>query len=153
MNMRWHGLLFGVLSMVLMACGEVVTASTPVDGDIAELPIATELATLTEYGHGEECPHIIQKRVDTTSVVRSDSLRQNICEYFVYPNVGDRLGVELSDSRIQATLQSPHLHDFANGDYLVKSQGRHVIRLEYDAFGHKPDHVNYDIVVDIRSVK
>ena len=42
---------------------------------------------------GDECPKLVQKRVDHTAVSRQDSIMGNTCDYFIYPAVGDTLTV------------------------------------------------------------
>lgn len=95
------------------------------------------------------CPHLIQKRVDSTQVIREDSITQNACDYFIYPTIGETVSVRVSDARMKPVLLLPYTHDFANGDYHVISNGRHIIHLEYDAFGSRPDVMNYVIEVEI----
>jgi high-affinity nickel permease len=55
----------------------------------------------------------------------------------------------LSDSRIEALLVVPMLHDFANGDYQVESYDKHVIRLAYNGATYKPKNLMYDVAVTV----
>ncbi len=98
-----------------------------------------------------ECPRLIQKKVDSTQVLRHDTISTKSCDYFIYPKPGDVVTASVSDGRLAPSLIRPATHDFANGSYIVQQTGRHVIRLEYDAIGRKPDVMDYVIEVDIAS--
>lgn len=102
---------------------------------------------------GDECPKLVQKRVDHTAISRQDSIMGNTCDYFIYPAVGDTLTVYVSDGRMKPFLNTPYYHDFANGSYKVIANGRHVIRLEYNALEHKPAVMDYVLVVNITPPK
>lgn len=102
---------------------------------------------------GDECPKLVQKRIDHTAVSRQDSIMGYTCDYFIYPAVGDVLTVYVSDGRMKPFLNTPYYHDFANGSYKVIANGRHVIRLEYNALEHKPMVMDYVFVVNIVSAK
>ncbi|MCL1622801.1 hypothetical protein M2R47_00835 [Moraxella sp. Tifton1] len=100
-----------------------------------------------------ECPKLVQKRIDRTSILRQERILGNSCDYFIYPNVGETVGVTVSDDRMKPYLDIPYYHDFANGDYVVVTSGRHVIRLEYDSLERKPNVMNYVLEVNIRPNK
>lgn len=98
----------------------------------------------------DECPKLVQKRVDNTVISREDSILGNTCDYFIYPAIGDVVSVSVSDDRLKPYLDIPYYHDFANGNYQVVVGGRHVIRLEYDAFERKPEVMDYVIMVEVK---
>lgn len=97
----------------------------------------------------DNCPRLVQKKVDSNQVLRQDSMAGNICDYFIYPYIGDTIQASISDDRIHLSLVRPDTHDFANGSFVVTKNGRHVIRLEYDAFGRRPAVMDYTIEIDI----
>ncbi len=97
----------------------------------------------------DNCPRLVQKKVDSNQVLRQDSMAGNTCDYFIYPYIGDTIQASISDDRIRLSLVRPDTHDFANGSFVVTKNGRHVIRLEYDAFGRRPAVMDYTIEIDI----
>ncbi len=101
-------------------------------------------------GSIDDCPKLIQKRVDNTQIVRQESIADNSCDYFIYPQMGEIVSVKLSSDVMKPTLRTPHFHDFNNGSYHVINNGRHVIHVEYDSFVIKPDVVEFVIEVDIQ---
>lgn len=108
-------------------------------------PVVTPVRDVPEI-----CPRLIQKKVDKTQTVRHESIKGNHCDYFIYPKIGEYVSVSVSDDRMKPVLAIPYPFDFANGSYQVVQNGRHVIRVEYDAFGTKPNLMNYTIEVDVR---
>lgn len=118
---------------------------------IDDTPKQEEQAELPTYKNKKDsCPRLVQKKVDSTQVLRQDSMTGKSCDYFIYPYIGDTVQASVSDSRISLTLVRPNWHDFANGSYQVSDNGRHVIRLQYDAFGSKPPVMDYVIEIDIQ---
>lgn len=97
----------------------------------------------------DHCPRLVQKKVDSNQVLRRDSMASQTCDYFIYPYVGDTIKASISDDRIHLGLVRPDTHDFANGSFVVTKNGRHVIRLEYDAFGRRPMVMDYTIEIEI----
>lgn len=91
------------------------------------------------------CPRLVQKKVDRTQILRHDTLATDSCDYFIYPNIGDTVEVSVSDRRIELKLTRSDWHDFDNGGFMVTKNGRHVIRLQYDAFGSRPPIMDYVI--------
>lgn len=88
-------------------------------------------------------------KVDRTQILRHDTLATDSCDYFIYPNIGDTVEVSVSDRRIELKLTRPDWHDSDNGGFMVTKNGRHVIRLQYDAFGSRPPIMDYVIQIDI----
>ena len=149
----------GVLSVLVFACKkdepEISTSAMPTGEMSAKQPNEAKLEQdrLTRRSSSELCPRLIQKRVDNSQVVRQESITGNICDYYIYPNVGDVVTVKVSDSRMKPFLRLPYVFDFSNGAYKVVQAGRHVIRLEYNSFDVKPDVMNYVIEVDVKSAQ
>ncbi|WII94444.1 hypothetical protein LU276_05215 [Moraxella haemolytica] len=123
-------------------------ASERVSVGIKQLPSATPLNRRTKAQ--DECPRLVQKRIDNTVISRKDSILSSTCDYFIYPAIGDVVSVAVSDRRLKPYLNTPYYHDFANGDYQVVANGRHVIRLEYDAFERQPAVMDYVITVEVK---
>ena len=97
----------------------------------------------------KQLPKISTKKVDHTQILRHDTLVTDSCDYFIYPNIGDTVEVSVSDRRIELKLTRPDWHDSDNGGFMVTKNGRHVIRLQYDAFGSRPPIMDYVIQIDI----
>lgn len=96
------------------------------------------------------CPKLIQEEVGSRVIERSaEVMVGDYCDYFLYPRSGQYISVGLNDSRIEALLVVPRIHDFANGDYRVDSYDKHVIRLEYNGATYKPDNLIYDVAVTV----
>ncbi|MGP9688996.1 hypothetical protein ACT3TH_07540 [Psychrobacter sp. AOP22-C1-C5] len=96
------------------------------------------------------CPKLIQEEVGSHVIERTDEVMvDDYCDYFLYPRNGQNISVMLSDSRIEALLVVPMLHDFANGDYQVESYDKHVIRLAYNGATYKPKNLMYDVAVTV----
>ncbi|OOR91539.1 hypothetical protein B0181_03010 [Moraxella caviae] len=146
-----------VAGIFLAACHEDFdnTHAAPVQPEPIQSPVKTQSAkgdSLVKHrvNVSADCPRLVQKRVDSTQVSRRDSMIGKTCDYYIYPDVGDVVDVQVSDDRMRPYLEIPYYHDFANGSYKVVANGRHVIRLKYDAIEHKPDTMDYTIRVDIR---
>lgn len=96
------------------------------------------------------CPKLIQEEVGSRVIERSaEVMVGDYCDYFLYPRTGQYISVKLNDSRIEALLVVPRVHNFANGDYRVDSYDKHVIRLAYNGATYKPDDLVYDVEVTI----
>lgn len=150
--------LCGIGVLLLCGCGEgLPTAKPPIEQD-SSVPIvappaqAPQNKTLMQrhVSTQDECPKLVQKRVDSTTVSRQDSILGNTCDYFIYPAIGDVVSVSVSDDRMKPYLNVPYYHDFANGNYQVVANGRHVIRLQYNALERKPDVMDYVFMVEIK---
>lgn len=137
--------------MLLTACNQDV--ATPQASNFPEHPnqaISSTTAIAQRKANAQDnCPRLVQKKVDSNQVLRRDSMAGATCDYFIYPYVGDTIQASISDDRIHLSLVRPDTHDFANGSFVVTKNGRHVIRLEYDAFGRRPPVMDYTIEIDI----
>lgn len=79
------------------------------------------------------CPKMLQKALNHNLIERvAEVMIEDHCDYYLYPEVNQRLAVTLNTDQIEALLIVPTLHNFANGDYLVDSYDKHVIRLVYN---------------------
>lgn len=97
------------------------------------------------------CPKLLQQGISTDSIERSDEvLTDNHCDYFLYPKSGEHITVQLDDSRIEALLIVPTLHNFANGEYVVDSYDKHVIRMSYNGLEYKPKDLKYDVTIKVK---
>lgn len=97
------------------------------------------------------CPKMLQKERDIDVMQRvNEVMVDDHCDYYLYPEVSQRLKVTLNTDQIEALLIVPLLHNFANGDYLVESYDKHVIRLNYIGSNYKPERLNYDVVIEVK---
>lgn len=96
------------------------------------------------------CPKLLQKEVDRQSIKRrAEVMVDDHCDYYLYPQSGQSLAVEVNDSQIEALLIVPKYYDFANGAYQVTSYDKHVIRLSYNGATYKPERLQYDVKISI----
>ncbi|WP_367111535.1 hypothetical protein [uncultured Psychrobacter sp.] len=96
------------------------------------------------------CPKLVQKDIGSSTIKRKNEVMvDNYCDYFLYPDAGQQITVDLDSSQIEALLIVPTIHNFANGKYRVASYDKHVIRLTYDGVAHKPKRLNYDVSITI----
>ncbi|MEN6670153.1 hypothetical protein AAJP47_07245 [Psychrobacter sp. B38] len=96
------------------------------------------------------CPKLIQEEIGSNVIERTaEVMRDDYCDYFLYPRSGQDISVKVNDSQIEALLIVPMLHNFANGDYQVKSYDKHVIRLAYNGIDYKPENLTYDVEVTV----
>lgn len=96
------------------------------------------------------CPKLIQEEVGSQLIERTEEvMRDNYCDYFLYPRNGQSISVKVNDSKIEALLVVPMVHNFANGDYKVDSYDKHVIRLAYNGATYKPKNLMYDVAVTV----
>lgn len=138
-----------VLAMCILSACENTQKTEPTAQTI-DNTAAGENDVVTRRSAADACPRLIQKRVDTTQSVRQESISASSCDYFIYPKVGDQISVVVSNSSLKPTLRMPVFHDFANGIYTVTDNGRHVIRVEYDAIATRPNVLDFEIEVDIK---
>ena len=100
--------------------------------------------------HADICPKLIQRNKGDNIINRaSEVMVDNYCDYFLYLREGQRLAVETNDRQIEVLLIVPTLHNFADGDYEVKSFDKHVVRLSYNGADYKPTYLNYDITMTV----
>ena len=96
------------------------------------------------------CPKMLQKALNNNLIERvAEVMVEDHCDYYLYPEVNQRLAVTINTNQIEALLIVPTLHNFANGDYLVDSYDKHVIRLIYNGQTYKPARLNYDVSIEI----
>lgn len=97
------------------------------------------------------CPKMLQKENDNPVMRRvNEVMVDNYCDYYLYPEVNQRLKVTLNTDQIEALLIVPLLHNFANGDYIIDSYDKHVIRLTYIGPNYRPQRLNYDVAIEIK---
>ncbi|MFC0820859.1 hypothetical protein [Moraxella marmotae] len=149
--------ILGALSAVALSACQMEQSEQNFDASIAASTEMTagesQSSTIVRKANAQDsCPHLVQKKVDSTTVLRQDSMVGRFCDYFIYPYVGETVQATISDHRIRLNLVRPDVHDFANGSYRVRKNGRHVLRLEYDAFGKRPSVMDYEIEIDIKPV-
>ena len=96
------------------------------------------------------CPKLLQKGIDNNVIERVQEIMvDDYCDYYLYPQVDQRIAVSVNDDKIEALLIVPTLHNFADGDYQVDSYDKHVIRLAYNAASYKPKRFRYDVTIEI----
>lgn len=100
------------------------------------------------------CPKLIEQRLDSKVIERTaEVMTKSHCDYYLYPQEGQYIMVEVDDPKIEALLVVPAIHHFDNDGYEVKSYDKHVIRLAYDGVTHKPKNLNYDVAITISDSK
>lgn len=96
------------------------------------------------------CPKLLQKSVDDETIIRSaEVMLFDYCEYYVYPEVGQRIAITINTDKIETLLMTPSVHNFADGAYQVDSYGKHIIRLNYIGVKYKPERLQYDLTMKI----
>ena len=96
------------------------------------------------------CPKLLQKNVDDDTIVRTaEVLISDYCDYYLYPETGQRISIDINSDQIETLLIVPTIHNFANGPYQVQSYDKHVIRLSYVGVTHKPKRLSYDVNLTI----
>lgn len=159
-NFKYNNLNLRYLSMalvmtVLVACdGGVIAdqASQANNNDIINTKptmSSTVDRSLVTRNSIDVCPRLIQKRVDSTQTVRQERISERSCDYFIYPKIGDSISVSVNNDNMKPSLIMPRHFNFANGSYRVIDNGRHVIRVEYDAISTKPDVLDFTIELTI----
>lgn len=94
------------------------------------------------------CPKLLQREFDTNVIRRrNDIMIDNYCDYFIYPQPGQRIKVISNNDKLKLMLIMPTLHDFANGAYSVVSTQKHIIRLTYNGIANRPSSLSYDVEV------
>lgn len=98
------------------------------------------------------CPKLLQKNVDDDTIVRTaEVLIADHCDYYLYPETGQSIAININSDQIETLLIVPTMHNFANGPYQVQSYDKHVIRLNYVGVTHKPERLSYDVNITITS--
>ncbi|PKG34079.1 MULTISPECIES: hypothetical protein [unclassified Psychrobacter] len=98
------------------------------------------------------CPKLLQKNVDDDTIVRTaEVLISDYCDYYLYPEAGQSIDININSDQIETLLIVPTMHNFANGPYQVQSYDKHVIRLNYVGATHKPTRLSYDVNITITS--
>lgn len=98
------------------------------------------------------CPKLLQKNVDDDTIVRTaEVLISDHCDYYLYPETGQSIAININSDQIETLLIVPTMHNFANGPYQVQSYDKHVIRLNYVGVTHKPERLSYDVNITITS--
>ena len=98
------------------------------------------------------CPKLLQKNVDDDTIVRTaEILIADHCDYYLYPETGQSIDININSDQIETLLIVPTMHDFANGPYQVQSYDKHVIRLNYVGATYKPKRLSYDVNITITS--
>lgn len=101
-------------------------------------------------GRSDVCPKLIQKKVGIPVVERTaEVMVGDYCDYFLYAREGQVIAVQTDNRQLEALLIVPTLHNFANGDYQVRSYDKHVIRLSYNGATYKPENLIYDVAVTV----
>lgn len=96
------------------------------------------------------CPKMLQKENDNPIMERvNEVMVDDHCDYYLYPEVSQRLKVTLNTDQIEALLIVPLLYNFANGDYIVDSYDKHIIRLTYTGPTYKPERLKYNVAIEV----
>lgn len=149
--------------LVLSACGhdahpnEAQDSATTTEQSVAEQNIKEiEENIRNSYArlaakHSDICPKLLQKNVDDETIVRTAEIMvYDYCEYYLYPDVGQSIDVDINTDKIETMLVVPSVHNFANGPYEVTSYDKHIIRLNYIGVKYKPKRLEYDLTMVIK---
>lgn len=97
------------------------------------------------------CPKLLTRKVDDARIRRrNEVMKNNYCEYYIYPKQGQSIEVVSNDDRIERILVAPTIYNFANGAYIAKNKNRHTIRLNYNGASRKPADFRYDIEIIVK---
>ncbi|WP_435948967.1 hypothetical protein [Psychrobacter sp. DM8] len=152
-----------ICPLFLSACGHddysndiqdpaVITEQSVTEQNIKEIEenIKNSYARLAAK-HSDICPKLLQKNVDDETIVRTAEIMvYDYCEYYLYPDVGQSIDVDINTDKIETMLVVPSVHNFANGPYKVTSYDKHIIRLNYIGVKYKPKRLEYDLTMVIK---
>lgn len=152
----------GILLLVLIACDPNASTSknhskidkeTQRQNDIAAIEDSINNSHAKRASeHDDVCPKLLQNEVGSQNIQRSaEVMVDDYCDYYLYLQSGQTLTVTVNDSRIEALLIVPKLHDFANGSYHVNSYDKHVVRLSYNGATYKPERLRYDVSISVQN--
>lgn len=111
--------------------------------------IANNKAKLTAIEQ-DQCPNLVSASVTSTIIKRKNEVMlDSYCDYYIYPQKGQKISVERQPYYITANLVSPVYYDFSNGDYLVSQTDEHVIRLSHEGIRYKSNPIDFDITVKV----
>lgn len=97
------------------------------------------------------CPKLVESMQGDNKIVRKNEImRDSHCDYYIYPEKGQKIAVESHPNYIAANLISPIYYDFANGSYAVPRSDKYVIRLTYDGIEYKSGPIDYDITIYVQ---
>lgn len=100
--------------------------------------------------HSDICPKLLQKSDGQNTIERAaEVMVDDYCDYYLYPNMGQKITVSVDNEQIETLLIVPILHDFADGSYQVASYDKHVIRLSYNGATYKPERLYYDVAIKV----
>lgn len=75
------------------------------------------------------CPRLLQRAMGSELIEYHDHLHFGSCDYYIYPQAGDRLMASVSDPALSVMLVSPVKHEFSEGVFTVEELGRYVVRV------------------------
>lgn len=109
---------------------ELPTEFSPYATQVADAVQASKARLASEKS--EICPKLIEFKVDNKLVVRQDEImRRQSCKYYLYPDLGTVLDVNIDNGKLQANIVQPEFYDFSAGKYKVTSVGKHVLEISY----------------------
>lgn len=121
-------------------------------------PHASQLADAVQQSQArlassrsDVCPKLIEFKLgDTISFRQNETMRNQRCKYFIYPKVGEKIAVSVSNSNMKSEMVQPKYFNFANGTYTVEKSGKHVLQIAFKSYhGNRPAQ-NYDLMVSSR---
>ncbi|MDO4427613.1 MAG: hypothetical protein Q4B88_05730 [Moraxella sp.] len=75
------------------------------------------------------CPRLLQRAMGSELIEYHDHLHFGSCDYYIYPQAGDKLMASVSDPALGVMLVSPVKHEFSEGVFKVEELGRYVVRV------------------------
>lgn len=98
--------------------------------------------------HLDVCPKMLQQKVGSPTIERiGEVMVGEYCDYFFYPHRGQIIDTKINNDQIEVLLITPDIHNFADGEYMVDSYDKHVIRLSYSGTEYPPKQLKYDFTI------
>ncbi len=99
----------------------------------------------------DKCPKLVNSPIGSTKIIRKNEvMNDSQCDYYIYPEKGQKISVDTHPSYIAADLVSPVYYDFANGSYLVAQSDKYVIRLSYKGIEYQNSPIDYDVTINVQ---
>lgn len=138
-------LLLGLLSLSLVGCQKPAN----VNQAGSQNENSTTLATMTP-ATTQSCPKLLRRSLNSNVIVYRNTTVGD-CDYYFYPNVGEKLSVSTSDPFLSVQLVAPILHEFNQGALTVTQSGRYIIRVSnmISDDGVLPPSVDYTLKLSV----
>lgn len=159
-----------ILGMISGCSGEKNNTHSPFDIDInqpkiptvknptvsGELsPHAADLAEAVQQSQArlasarsDICPKLIEFKLgDMTQVRQNEIMRHQVCKYFMYPRIGDKISIDLDNKNMKAEMVQPNYFNFTDTVFEVTNPGKHVLQISYKNHHGDRKAENYNLTV------